>query len=135
VSPDRAQIRLTNEKIAAVITDVPGAKEAMVEMGWVEEGEFLVLPPGRSVTMREVRDIDDARAALKKLEDEAFKRRIAARNAQKNPDKARLLAEMAADRAERAARDPVTRGSTAVPRGAGTMQTAAGAGCSGTSGG
>ena len=126
---------MTNEKIAAVITDVPGAKEAMVEMGWVEEGEFLVLPPGRSVTMREVRDIDDARAALKKLEDEAFKRRIAARNAQKNPDKARLLAEMAADRAERAARDPVTRGSTAVPRGAGTMQTAAGAGCSGTSGG
>ena len=80
-------------------------------------------------------DIDDARAALKKLEDEAFKRRIAARNAQKNPDKARLLAEMAADRAERAARDPVTRGSVAVPRGVGTMQTASGAGCSGTSGG
>jgi hypothetical protein len=135
VSPDRAQIRLTNEKIAAVITAVPGAKEALVEMGWTEEGEFLVLPASKSVTMREVRDIDAARAALKKLEDEEFKKRIAARNARGNPDKARLMAEMAADRAERAARDPVTRGSTAVPRGAGTMQTAAGAGCSGTSGG
>ena len=126
---------MTNEKIAAVITDVPGAKEAMVAMGWEEEGEFLVLPAGKSVTMREVRDIDAARAALKKLEDEEFKKRVAARNAARNPDKARLLAEMAADRAERAARDPVTRGSTATPRGAGTVQTAAGAGCSGTSGG
>ena len=58
MSPDRAQIRLTNEKIAAVITAVPGAKEALVEMGWTEEGEFLVLPAGKSVTMREVRDIE-----------------------------------------------------------------------------
>ena len=76
---------MTNEKIAAVITAVPGAKEALVEMGWTEEGEFLVLPAGKSVTMREVRDIDAARAALKKLEDEEFKKRIAARNARGNP--------------------------------------------------
>ena len=45
-----------------MITNVPGAKEAMIEMGWKEEGECLVLPAGKSVTMREVREIDDARA-------------------------------------------------------------------------
>ena len=107
-----------------------------MEMGWVEEGEFLVLPAGNSVTMREVRDIDAARVALKKAEDEEFKKRIAARNAKNvNPDKARLLQEMAADKAERAARGPITKGSVAVPKGDGVMQTAAGAGCSGTSGG
>ena len=42
--------------------------------------------------------------ALKKREEEEFKRRIAARNkANANPEKARLLAEMAADRAEQKA--------------------------------
>jgi hypothetical protein len=50
----RRQIRLTNEKIAAAITHVPGAKEAMVEMGWKEEGDCLVLPAGKTMTMREV---------------------------------------------------------------------------------
>ena len=125
---------MTNEKIAAVITAVPGAKEALVEMGWTEEGEFLVLPAGKSVTMREVRDIDAARAALKKLEDEEFKKRIAARNARGNPDKARLLAEMAADRAERAGAIPGRADRRRRPE-ALTVQTAAGAGCSGTSGG
>ena len=40
-----------------MITNVPGAKEAMLEMGWTEEGEFLVLPRGAAVTMREVREI------------------------------------------------------------------------------
>ena len=57
------KIRLTNAKIAEVITNVTGAVEAMVEMGWVKEddGEFLVLPAGTSVSMREVREIDDAR--------------------------------------------------------------------------
>jgi hypothetical protein len=71
---------LTNEKIAAVITNVPGAKEAMIEMGWKEEGDCLVLPAGTSVTMREVREIDDARAAQKKKDEEEFKKRIADRN-------------------------------------------------------
>merc|ERR1719199_790345 len=101
------KVRLTNEKIAAVITNVDGAVEAMCEMGWVKEGdgEFLVLPPAKSVSMREVREIDDARRALKKWEEEELKRRIAARNkANACPDKARLLAEMAADRAEQKAR-------------------------------
>ena len=136
------KIRLTNAKIAEVITNVTGAVEAMVEMGWVKEddGEFLVLPAGTSVSMREVREIDDARRALKKWEEEELKRRIAARNkANACPEKARLLAEMAADRAEQKARGPVTQGSVAVERSdkalAERMQTAAGAGCCGSSGG
>ena len=136
------KIRLTNPKIAEIITNVTGAVEAMVEMGWVKEddGEFLVLPAGTSVSMREVREIDDARRALKKWEEEELKRRIAARNkANADPEKARLLAEMAADRAEQKARGPVTQGSVAVERSdkslAERMQTAAGAGCCGSSGG
>jgi len=36
------QVRLTNEKIAAVLTDVPGAVEAMKEMGWVEARSYTV---------------------------------------------------------------------------------------------
>ncbi len=36
-----AQIRLTNEKIAAVLA-VEGAKTVMLTMGWVEDGNFLV---------------------------------------------------------------------------------------------
>ena len=136
------KIRLTNPKIAEIITNVTGAVEAMVEMGWVKEddGEFLVLPAGTSVSMREVREIDDARRALKKWEEEELKRRIAARNkANADPEKARLLAEMAADRAEQKARGSVTQGSVAVERSDKTlaerMQTAAGAGCCGSSGG
>jgi len=132
------KVRLTNEKIALVITNVPGAKESMVEMGWVEsdDGENLVLPASKSVTMREVREIDAARSALRKLEDEEFKKRIKQRNVTSmDPNKKRLLAEMDADRQERAARGPVTKGSVATPKGDGVMQTAAGAGCSGTSGG
>ena len=109
-----------------------------MEMGWVEsdDGENLVLPASKSVTMREVREIDAARSALRKLEDEEFKKRIKQRNVTSmDPNKKRLLAEMDAVRQERAARGPVTKGSVATPKGDGVMQTAAGAGCSGTSGG
>ena len=104
-------------------------------MGWREEGDCLVLPPGKSLTMREVRDIDDALVALKKRQEEEFKQRIAARNKAMDPEKARLVAEMKADRAEQKARGPVTQGSVAVPKGNGNFQTASAAGCCGTSGG
>ena len=86
------KIRLTNPKIAEIITNVTGAVEAMVEMGWVKEddGEFLVLPAEHVREHEEVREIDDARRALKKWEEEELKRRIAARNkANADPEKAR----------------------------------------------
>ena len=84
------KIRLTNAKIAEVITNVTGAVEAMVEMGWVKEddGEFLVLPAGTSVSMREVREIDDARRALKKWEEEELKRRRGREQGNACPEKA-----------------------------------------------
>ena len=136
------RLRYSFASRALLVMGVDGAVEAMCEMGWVKEadGEFLVLPPAKSVSMREVREIDDARRALKKWEEEELKRRIAARNkANACPDKARLLAEMAADRAEQKARGPVTQGSVAAPLSdkslADRMQTATGAGCCGSSGG
>ena len=105
-------------------------------MGWVEEGEVLILPAGKeSVTMREVARDWPRRVALKKWEEEEFKKRIAARNrARQDPEKARLLAQMAADRAERAAH-PVTQSSVAAPRGESSVQPATQAGCCGSSGG
>ena len=57
------KIRLTNEKIAAVMA-VEGAKTAMLTMGWVENEEFLVLPAGVRLSMKEVRDIEDAKIKL-----------------------------------------------------------------------
>eukprot|EP00961_Rhodomonas_salina_P109536 1474304-Rhodomonas_salina.1 len=47
------QVRLTNEKIKAALGDVPGAVDVLLEMGWVEEGEFLKLPAGAKVGMAE----------------------------------------------------------------------------------
>ena len=130
-----AQVRLTNEKIAALITDVPGAKEAMPRwVGW-RRASSPILPAGKSVTSAKCARLTTPRRA-QKWEEEEFKKRIAARNrARQDPEKARLLAQMAADRAERAARDPVTQSSVAAPRGESRVQTATQAGCRGSSGG
>ena len=89
---------------------------------------------------QELRVLDEEAAEKREREEEELKRRIAARNkANACPDKARLLAEMAADRAEQKARGPVTQGSVAAPLSdkslADRMQTATGAGCCGSSGG
>ena len=64
------KIRLTNEKIAAVLVSVEGAKTAMLKMGWVEDGEFLVLPAGVQLSRKEVRDIEDAKMKLKNKKSE-----------------------------------------------------------------
>jgi len=49
------KVKLTNERIKAAITDVPGAVEALLELGWVraEEEEALVLPKEVKLTMHE----------------------------------------------------------------------------------
>ena len=94
-----------------------------------------MLPTGKSMTMREVREIDEARTKLKKKEEEEFKKRLAARNKKVDPAKERLRLEMEADRKERAARGPVTQGSVALAKGSGAQMTASEAGCSGTSAG
>eukprot|EP00854_Cymbomonas_tetramitiformis_P022284 gene22284-26883_t len=124
------RIRLTNEKIAAVIGNVPGALELLAHMGWEREGEeFLVLPASVQMSMNEVRAIE---AAIAKLEQEAKERARARQAAKKplDPEKARLRAQLEADRAERAARGPVTQGSVAqqIGNGSANVMTATEAG-------
>ena len=114
------QVRLTNDKIAAMLVAVAGAKEAMLTMGWVEEGEFLVLPAGKNLTMTEVRDVEDARAKLKKAEEQATMR-LASRKIE-DPAKEALRRQLEADKLERAARGPITEASKATPKGEGRIQ-------------
>lgn len=76
VSPGEGKyrkIRLNNPKIKAAIVDEDMAMEVMKELGWAEgreEGEgggrMLVLPDGVSLTMGDVRDIQNAQYELKK---------------------------------------------------------------------
>jgi len=113
-----AQIRLSNEKIAAVLVAVEGAKTAMLTMGWVEDGEFLVLPAGAQLSMKEVRDIEDAKIKLKKEEEQALMR-AAMPKKKEDPEMKRLREQLEADKRERAARGPITQGSVAAPRGNG----------------
>merc|ERR1719471_2486189 len=39
------RIKLSNPKISAAITEVPFAVDVLKEMGWVEDGDGLSLPP------------------------------------------------------------------------------------------
>ena len=65
------RVRTTNHKVHAVLVAVDGAMSVMATMGWVQEGEFLVLPAGVHLSMREVRDIEDATLKLKRAEEQA----------------------------------------------------------------
>merc|ERR1719414_1095195 len=56
------RIKLLNPKIAAAITEVPFAVDALKEMGWAEDGDGLSLPPSvRLLHEREVVGIIDAK--------------------------------------------------------------------------
>lgn len=114
------KVRLTNEKIAALLVAVEGAKEAMIEMGWVEEGEFLVLPAGVQLAFnKEVRDIEDAKMKLKKAQEHATM--LAACKKAEDPEKKRLREQMEADRRERASQ-PITKAVKAAALGNGGFQ-------------
>jgi len=68
------RIRLSNEKIKAVVADVPGGTESLLEMGWVPEEDCLVLPKGVKLTMHEhVGKIIDAKQHYKKETEKAKK--------------------------------------------------------------
>ena len=115
------QVRLTNEKIAVVFA-VEGAKECMFEMGWVEEGDFLVLPAGVQLSFnKEVRDIEDAKAKLKKETEQAMMRAACGKKTE-TPEMKRLREQLEADKRERAAQGPITKPSVAVPKGQGGIQ-------------
>jgi len=106
-------IKLSNPKIAAAITNVSFAVDVLKEMGWVESADGLTLPAGVVlVHEREVISIIDAKDHFKKEEEKERKRQVAARKAI-DPEKEALMAKMEADRLEKAAEGPVTKGSVA----------------------
>eukprot|EP00887_Chlorella_sp_A99_P005573 scaffold1.g5573.t1 len=111
-------IRLSNAKIKVAVADVPGAVELLTsQFGWDaganEAGEpVLTLPKGTTVTMQQVRTIQDAQAALAKKE-QGLKRSRSAAALPGSEEQQRLREQIEADRRERAARDPVTKASVA----------------------
>jgi len=116
-------IKLSNAKIAAAIKEVPNALDLMKEMGWVVEepadGECLVLPASvRFVHEREVLAIIDAKDYYKSELEADRRRQVAARKA---PDaqKEQLMKQMEADRKEKEAEGPITKGSKAQSLGNG----------------
>lgn len=118
------KLRLGNAKIAATVA-AQGVEGAMAEMGWErvtdEAGEaVLVLPPARSVTTAEVRAVDQAITNAKRQCRRTAGKQPTAAAATSDPDKARLMAQLEADKKERAAAGPVLQGSTAqnIERGA-----------------
>jgi len=113
------RIKLTNPRISAVITEVPFAVDALKEMGWVEDGDGLVLPPTvHLVHEREVIAIIDAKDYYKKEAESEHRRQIAARKAP-SAEKEALMKQMEADRKEKEADGPVMRGSVAKKLGDG----------------
>mmetsp|Transcript_55341 Transcript_55341/g.113174 ORF Transcript_55341/g.113174 Transcript_55341/m.113174 type:complete len:179 (-) Transcript_55341:309-845(-) len=127
------KVRLTNEKIKAALVDVAGALDVLLEMGWTQEGEFIVLPSGTQMTMMQVRDIDDARNKFKKAEEDAFKKRAFKRTL--TPEDEQLRRQLEADKLERAARGPITQASVATAKGTSRIMSASDAGCAGSKGG
>ncbi|GAB4815029.1 hypothetical protein N2152v2_002075 [Parachlorella kessleri] len=114
------KVKLTNGKIKAALVDVAGALDAMKLLGWEEAtdetGEpVLMLPKGRNITMAEVRTIQEAQEQVKK-EAKSISRSSSAssmHSSKSSKDLEALRAQLEADKAERAAREPVTKGSTA----------------------
>jgi len=118
------RIKLTNPKIAAAITDVPNALALLQEMGWQPAGEELVLPPSvRPVHETEVVGIIEAKDWYKKEAEKEAKRITMARK-EVDPEKEALRKQLEADRKEKDAEGPVTRGSVPNKLGEGTKMTA-----------
>mmetsp|Transcript_27037 Transcript_27037/g.81474 ORF Transcript_27037/g.81474 Transcript_27037/m.81474 type:complete len:186 (-) Transcript_27037:93-650(-) len=113
------RIKLSNPKISAAITEVPFAVDALKEMGWVEDGDGLALPPTvRLVHEKDVVAIIDAKDFYKKEEENERRRQAAARKAP-NAEKDALMKQMEADRKEKDAEGPVTQASVAQKLGDG----------------
>jgi len=107
------KIRLTNAKIAEAITNVPGAVDALVEMGWQKEGEeHLVLPQGKKLVFEDVKAILNTQDWFKKELEKEHKRKMAERKEQ-DPEKLALRRQLELDAKERAANGPVTQSSKA----------------------
>mmetsp|Transcript_17155 Transcript_17155/g.36854 ORF Transcript_17155/g.36854 Transcript_17155/m.36854 type:complete len:185 (-) Transcript_17155:175-729(-) len=105
-------IKLTNPKIAATIAEAPGMVPIMQEMGWIQEGEALILPQAvRLAHEVHVVGLIDAKDYHKK-EAENEKRRVLRADKMSDEQK-ELMKKMELDRKEKEAEGPVTQGSTA----------------------
>ncbi|KAA6422146.1 hypothetical protein WJX79_000144 [Trebouxia sp. C0005] len=116
------RIKLSNSKVKTTIVDIKGGVSSLLAMGWVydkADKDFLMLPKGIQMTMKEVRAIEDTKDRLKKQV--SYQSRMSKASALPgNADKSAIRSAMEADRLERSSREPVTQGSTAqaLPGGA-----------------
>mmetsp|Transcript_2793 Transcript_2793/g.8209 ORF Transcript_2793/g.8209 Transcript_2793/m.8209 type:complete len:183 (+) Transcript_2793:370-918(+) len=109
------RLRLSNPRIEAALKAAPNALPALEALGWQsdpEDADFLVCPKSVKPSMAEVRLIEEAKADFKK-DARSAKRSAAGKALATGVDQQRIAAQLAADRAERAAAGPVGRGSTA----------------------
>ncbi|KAI3432290.1 hypothetical protein D9Q98_003850 [Chlorella vulgaris] len=133
------RLKLSNAKIRSSIADAEGGLGAMRELGWrlgEDEGqEVLTLAKGLA-TMAQVRAIQEAQQQWKKKSaKDLVQKTKAVAGLPGTQEQEELRRQLEADRAERAQREPVTKGSMAQPlpgAGAGpNMTTAAEAGLTG----
>lgn len=126
-NPSEAKFRkisLTNEKIKKTITDVPNAVEILKQMGWQQQEDFMILPETvRLVHEVHVVGIIDAQDYYKT---QAEKARVSQMRASKavDADTEKLRQQIEADRKEKAADGPVTKGSVPQKMGDGKQVTA-----------
>lgn len=113
------KLKLGNEKIAALLVAVDGAVETLLEQGWQrvsdEDGDCLVLPAAKHLSMADVRRVEQGAERLAEALKVKARSEARARVASADPEKERIRLQMEADRRERAARGPVTTGSVAQP--------------------
>lgn len=116
------RIKLSNSKVKTAIVDSTGGIPSLLAMGWTydeADKDFLMLPKGTQITMKEVRAIEDTKDRLRKQT--SYQSRMSKASAlPSNADKSAIRTAMEADRLERSSRGPVTQGSTAqaLPGGA-----------------
>jgi hypothetical protein len=128
-------IKLQNPKIAAAITNVPGAVEILTEMGFKSEGENMVLPEEvRLAHETEVIGIIEAKDHYKKDEGLECMRDMRARM-YVDADAQALREKLEMDRKEKDAEGPVTQGSKRQDLGVGQKVTAGDIGIGKSSGG
>jgi hypothetical protein len=105
------KINLTNEKIKKAITDVPNAFEVLKEMGWQQQEDFMVLP--ETVRLAHEVHVVGIIEAQDYYKTQAEKARVSQTRASKavDADTEKLRQQIEADRKEKTAEGPVTKGS------------------------
>jgi len=113
------KINLTNAKIKQTIADVPHGIDLLQAMGWQQDGNFMVFPANARLAHEiHVVGIIEANDYYKEKLAEEHKRQLRAFKVL-DGDTAKLREQIEADRKEKAAEGPVTKGSVAQKLGGG----------------